>query len=63
LRRLLLGRGGLSCCNYIYHSTALMSGPKAALKAAKAALDAHHYQEAVTQAQKVLAADARNYHA
>jgi len=53
----------LSCCNYIYHSTALMSGPKAALKAAKAALDAHHYQEAVTQAQKVLAADARNYHA
>lgn len=40
-----------------------MSVVKAALKATKAALDAHDYQEAVVQAQRVLAADGRNYHA
>ncbi|KAI9723608.1 MAG: hypothetical protein M1812_000908 [Candelaria pacifica] len=40
-----------------------MSGTKTALKAAKAALDAHEYGSAVTQAEKVLAVDSRNYHA
>lgn len=40
-----------------------MSGTKAALKAAKAALDAHQYQDAIDQAKKVLALDPRNYHA
>lgn len=40
-----------------------MSGAKAALKAAKSALEAQNYQEAVTQAQKVLATDSENYHA
>lgn len=40
-----------------------MSVVKAALKATKFALDAHDYNEAVAQARKVLAADARNYHA
>lgn len=40
-----------------------MSGNKAALKAAKSALDAGRYEEAVTQAQVVLASDASNYFA
>ena len=40
-----------------------MSGPKSALKAAKAALDAHKYNDAVEQANKVLAVDAKNYYA
>lgn len=40
-----------------------MSVVKAALKATKAALDAHNYDEAVVQTRKVLAADAHNYHA
>ncbi|KAI9801653.1 MAG: Superkiller protein 3 [Piccolia ochrophora] len=40
-----------------------MSGSKAALKAAKAAIDKGHYEDAVTNAQKVLAVDDRNYHA
>ncbi len=40
-----------------------MSAVKAALKATKAALDAHDYVEAVARARNVLEADARNYHA
>lgn len=36
---------------------------KAALKAAKAALDAENWDEVVTQAEVVLAADAKNYFA
>ena len=40
-----------------------MSATKAALKAAKAALDAHKYEEAIEQAQRALAADPQNYHA
>ena len=40
-----------------------MSAVKTALKATKAALDGHDFNEAVAQAGKVLAADARNYHA
>ncbi|KAI9697842.1 MAG: Superkiller protein 3 [Bogoriella megaspora] len=40
-----------------------MSGSKAALKAAKAALDAGKYDEAVTQAQVALASDSDNYFA
>ncbi|KAI9685324.1 MAG: Superkiller protein 3 [Bathelium mastoideum] len=40
-----------------------MSGSKAALKAAKAALDAGNYDEAITQAEIVLAADPKNYFA
>ena len=38
-----------------------MSTNKAALKAAKTALDAEDYQTVVTQAQIVLASDAGNY--
>ena len=40
-----------------------MSATKVALKAAKAALDAHKYDEAVQKAQIVLAADGNNYNA
>ena len=40
-----------------------MSGTKAALKAAKAALDANKYQDAVDQAKTVLKTDPKNYHA
>ncbi|KAI9758533.1 MAG: hypothetical protein M4579_003025 [Chaenotheca gracillima] len=40
-----------------------MSSTKAALKAAKAAIDAHQYSEAITQAKIVLASDSQNYHA
>ncbi|KAF2237485.1 TPR-like protein [Viridothelium virens] len=40
-----------------------MSGSKAALKAAKAALDAQNYHEAVNQAHAVLASDPKNYFA
>lgn len=40
-----------------------MSNVKAALKAAKAAIDSQRYQEAVTQAEKALALDPQNYHA
>ncbi|KZF21824.1 putative translation repressor/antiviral protein Ski3 [Xylona heveae TC161] len=39
-----------------------MSGVKAALKAAKSALDAQNYEEAVTQARIVLDIDAQSYH-
>ena len=38
-----------------------MSNVKAALKAAKAALDAHNYAEAAVQANTVLVADSKNY--
>ena len=40
-----------------------MSGTKAALKAAKAALDANRYQDAADHARTVLKTDANNYHA
>ncbi|GAB7352099.1 hypothetical protein MBLNU459_g2599t1 [Dothideomycetes sp. NU459] len=40
-----------------------MSSNKAALKAAKTALDAENWDEAVTQAQAVLASDSQNYFA
>ncbi len=40
-----------------------MSTTKAALKAAKASLDAQKYEEAVEHANKVLAIDPQNYHA
>ena len=40
-----------------------MSGTKAALKAAKAALDANKYQNAIDQAKTVLKTDSNNYHA
>ena len=40
-----------------------MSSTKSALKSAKAALDAHKYDEAIGQAQKVLELDPENYHA
>lgn len=40
-----------------------MSGTKAALKAAKAALDANKYQNAIDQAKTVLRTDPDNYHA
>lgn len=40
-----------------------MSSNKAALKAAKAALDGQNYDEAITQAQAVLDSDANNYFA
>ena len=40
-----------------------MSGTKAALKAAKAALDANKYQDAIDQAETVLKTDPKNYHA
>lgn len=40
-----------------------MSGTKAALKAAKAALDANKYQSAIDQAKTVLKTDPNNYHA
>ncbi len=38
-----------------------MSATKTALKAAKAALDAHRYEEAIEQANLVIAVDATNY--
>jgi predicted negative regulator of RcsB-dependent stress response len=44
-------------------STVTMSGNKAALKAAKVALDAENYDDAVTQCQIVLASDSQNYFA
>ena len=40
-----------------------MSATKTALKAAKAALDAHKYEDAIEQANTVLAADPKNYNA
>lgn len=40
-----------------------MSTLKAALKAAKGALDAHQYGKAVENATKVLEEDPKNYHA
>lgn len=40
-----------------------MSTIKAALKAAKAAIDAHKYDEAVEHVHKVLSTDPGNYHA
>lgn len=40
-----------------------MSNAKLALKAAKAALDTHQYDEAIKQAEKVLEIDPKNYHA
>lgn len=40
-----------------------MSGSKAALKAVKAALDSRKYEEAATQAKKLLEGDTKNYHA
>lgn len=40
-----------------------MASTKAALKAAKAALDAHKYDDAIEQAKIVLAADSKNYNA
>lgn len=40
-----------------------MSGTKSALKAAKAALDANKYQDAINQAKVVLGTEADNYHA
>ncbi len=40
-----------------------MSSIKAALKDAKAALDAHKYDVAIKQAKTVLAADSKNYNA
>ncbi|KAI9791465.1 MAG: Superkiller protein 3 [Peltula sp. TS41687] len=40
-----------------------MSNVKAALKAAKSAIDGQRYQEAVTQAEKVLSLDPQSYHA
>ena len=40
-----------------------MSTTKAALKAAKAALDAREYNDAIDQAKKVLGSDSNNYHA
>ena len=40
-----------------------MSGTKAALKAAKAALDANKYENAIDQAKTVLKTDPNNYHA
>jgi superkiller protein 3 len=40
-----------------------MSASKSALKAIGAAIKAQKYDEAVEQAQKLLAADPKNYHA
>lgn len=40
-----------------------MSSTKAALKAAKAALDANKFQDAIDQAKTVLKTDSSNYHA
>ena len=40
-----------------------MSSTRAALKAAKAALDGHNYEAAVKEAQNVLDVDQNNYHA
>lgn len=40
-----------------------MSSTKAALKAAKAALDTNNYHDAVDQAKAVLRTDPKNYHA
>ncbi|KAG8529357.1 uncharacterized protein KY384_005993 [Bacidia gigantensis] len=39
-----------------------MSGAKASLKAAKAALDAHDYQRAATEAKKAIEHDSKTYH-
>ena len=40
-----------------------MSATKAALKAAKAALDADNYEDAIDQARTVLRTESKNYHA
>ena len=40
-----------------------MATSKSALKAAKIALDAHKYGEAIEHAKKVLSTDANSYHA
>jgi len=45
------------------HPSSSMASNKAALKAAKSALDAHKWDEAIVQAQKVLASDGKNYFA
>ena len=39
-----------------------MAGNRIALKAAKAALDGRKYEEAISQAEKVLEVDPGNYH-
>ena len=41
----------------------MASSNKASLKAAKAALDAHKYEDAAQEAGKVLASDPHHYHA
>ena len=40
-----------------------MSSSKAALKAAKNALDAHKYEDATKEARKAIKVDPQNYHA
>ena len=40
-----------------------MSTSKGALKATKAALDAHNYEEAIKEARKAVEIDPKNYHA
>ena len=40
-----------------------MSAVKAALKAAKGALDAHQYESAIENANNALKEDPKNYHA
>ena len=40
-----------------------MSSTKAGLKAAKAALDAHKYEDAAKEARRILDIDPKNYHA
>jgi superkiller protein 3 len=41
----------------------MASSNKAALKAAKAALDSHKYEDAIREARKVLDSDPKHYHA
>jgi len=52
-----------ACQLVLQPSQPTMSGNKAALKAAKVALDAENYDDAVTQCQIVLASDSQNYFA
>jgi hypothetical protein len=49
--------------DHAFLGDATMSGTKAALKAAKAALDAKMYDDAVSHAQMALSLDKRNYFA
>ena len=57
------------CFSLIEHSYArhrgigIMSGPKAALKAIGAAIKAQKYDDAIQEAQKLLAADPKSYQA